>query len=241
MAGAPRTGPGGPEIRLETTRGGGNMAKRPAPPGGKVQPVVGTSLVGTYGPYHCTRRGVEAARTASGRVSRRVRMDSSGGRPSGSTWLAPPKDKLVLYRDATSSLGLVQLSDSNELPASQPAHSVASLPTSERRMSRQGSERREKVPCPKCGSLVQWQYMTKRDKNMHQGGRRRIHVCPYCSAHKPKTYSTFLDWRNHLSDTHHTCIQDGDPLMHAGYAAGFKLDDLGRLHKLEGSDTDSAY
>ena len=41
---------------------------------------------------------------------------------------------------------------------------------------------REQVPCPKCGSRVQQQYMRKHDKNMHQGGRRRIHVCPYCSA-----------------------------------------------------------
>ena len=49
-------------------------------------------------------------------------MDSSGGRPSRSTWVEPPTDRLVLYRDATSSPGSVQSSDSNELPASQPAH-----------------------------------------------------------------------------------------------------------------------
>ena len=105
-------------------------------------------------------------------------------------------------------------------------------------MSRQGLDCGERV---KCGSRVQWQYMKKHNKNMHQGGRRRIHVCPYCSADEPKTYSTFLDWRNHLSETHPTCIQDGNPLLRAEYATGFKLDGWGRLHELDGRDTDSAY
>ena len=84
-------------------------------------------------------------------------------------------------------------------------------------------------------------YMRRNDKNMHQGGQRRIHVCPYCSADKVKTYFTFVDWRNHLTDAHHTCIKDGDPLMRAEYATGFKLDGWGRLHELDGSDTDQAY
>ena len=135
------------------------------------------------------------------------------------------------YIDATSSPGSVQSSDStNCQPASQPAHSVASLPTSERRMSGRGSDGREKVPCPKCGSRVQRQYMLRHDKNMHQGGRRRIHLCPYCSANKAKTYFTLLDWRNHLLDTLHTCIQDRNLLMSAEYAGGFKLDEWGQLH-----------
>ena len=64
-------------------------------------------------------------------------------------------------------------------------------------------------------------------------------MCPYCSADKAKTYSTFLDWRNHLSAMHHTCLEDGDPLMRAEYAGGFKLDDWGQLY--EGSDTDPVY
>ena len=79
---------------------------------------------------------------------------------------------------------------------------------------------------------IQQQYMKKHDKNMHQVGR---------SAGKPKTYTTFLDWRNHLSGTHPTCIRDGDPLLCAKYAAGFKLEDWGWFHDLDGSDTDSAY
>ena len=148
-------------------------------------------------------------------------------------------ERLVLYRDAAGSLRSVQSSNSNKLPTSQP--SVESLPTSERGMSGQGLGPRERVKCPKCGSRVQQQYMKKHDKNMHQGGRRQIHVFPYCSADKPKTSSTFLDWRNHLWETHPTSIQDGDPLLHAKYAAGFKLDDWGRLYELDGSYTDSAY
>ena len=73
------------------------------------------------------------------------------------------------------------------------------------------------------------------------GGRRRIHVCPYCSADKARTYSTFLDWKNHLSDTHHHCIEAGDSLLRAEYAAGFKLDQWGRFHELDGSENDQAY
>ena len=64
------TGPSGPEIRLETTRDGGNAAETPATPGGEAWPVVGTSSVGMDGPYHSTRKGVEATRTARGRASR---------------------------------------------------------------------------------------------------------------------------------------------------------------------------
>ena len=200
------------DIRLETTGLGGNCRGAGAP-GGGARPIMGTSPVGTNGPYHFTVRGVEAAKTARGRVSR------LGG---GSEWTRPEAglvetERLVLYRDATSSLGSVQSSDSDEPPTSQP--SFASLPTSERRMSGQAGDRREKVPCPKCGSRVQRQYFLKHNKNMHQGGRCQIHVP--CLADKPKTYSTFLDWTNHLSETHPTCIHDGDPLLRAKYATGF--------------------
>ena len=54
---SPRTGPSGPEIKLETTRDGANGAETPATPGGKARFVVGTSSVETDGPYHSTRRG----------------------------------------------------------------------------------------------------------------------------------------------------------------------------------------
>ena len=76
---------------------------------------------------------------------------------------------------------------------------------------------------------------------MHQGARRRKHACPYCSAEKAKTYSTFLDWKNHLSDTHGHSMEDDDPLWREEYAAGFKLDRWGRYHELEGNETDRAY
>ena len=66
-------------------------------------------------------------------------------------------------------------------------------------------------------------------------------MCPYCSADKVKTDSTFLDWKNYLSDTRHTCIEDGDPLLWAEYAAGFKFNGWRRLYKLDVSDTDLAY
>ena len=147
--------------------------------------------------------------------------------------MAPPTDRLVLYRDSTSSPGSVQLSDSNELPASQPAHF--------REKDVRTSNQRGQVPCPKFGSRVQRRYLRRHDKNMHQGGRRWIHFCPYCSGDKVKMYSTFVDWRNHPSDTHHTRMEEGDPLLQAEYAAGFKLDGWGRLHELDGSDTKLVY
>ena len=57
----------------------------------------------------------------------------------------------------------------------------ASQPTSERRMSGRGSNQREQVLCPKCGSRVQRQYMQRHNKNM--GGRcsgafSTSHGCP---------------------------------------------------------------
>ena len=72
------------------------------------------------------------------------------------------------------------------------------------------------------------------------GGQRRKHACPYCSADKAKTYSTFLDWK-HLSDTQGHCMESDDPLWQEEYTAGFKLDRCGRFHELEGSETDRAY
>ena len=119
-------------------------------------------------------------------------MDSPRCRPSGSARVALPTDRLVLYRDATSSPSSVKASESNELPARQPPYSKA------RRMSRRGSYMREQVPCPKCGSRVQGQYMRKHDKNMHPGGRRRIHVCPYCSADKASLTGR-ITCRTHIS------------------------------------------
>ena len=56
-----------------------------------------------------------------------------------------------------------------------------------------------------------------------------------------RTYSTFLDWKNHLSGTHGHCIEAEDPLWGEEYATGFKLDQWGRFHELDGSETDRAY
>ena len=48
-------------------------------------------------------------------------MESPGSWPGGGARVAPPADGLVLYRSARSSQRSVQSSESNELPASQPA------------------------------------------------------------------------------------------------------------------------
>ena len=80
-------------------------------------------------------------------------MDSPGSRPSGGAWVAPPADGLVLYRSARSSQRSVQSSESNKLPARQPAQPEAS------RMSGKGAYPKEQVSCPKCWNRVQRQYM----------------------------------------------------------------------------------
>ena len=144
--GSPRTGPSGPEIRLETTRDGEKSRWRRKRPQWRGAARRG-NLVGRKErtlPFH--PEGVEASGTARGRASRRARMDSPGCRLSGRAWVAPPTDGLVLYSDVNSSPSSVQSSESKELPARQPAHSKAS------RMSGRGSYLREQVPCPKCGS-----------------------------------------------------------------------------------------
>ena len=106
-------------------------------------------------------------------------------------------------------------------------------------MSGKGANPQEKVPCPKCGKRVQRRYLRKHERSVHQGVRRRRHVCPYCSAETCKTYSTFQDWKNHLHATHEQCLEHDDPREE--YAAGFKLDRWERFHGIEGDETDRAY
>ena len=141
--------------------------------------------------------------------------------------MAPPADRLVLYRRGRSSWRSVQSSESNQPETS--------------RMSGKGTYPKEQIPCPKCGSRMQRRNMRKHKWSMHQGVRRRRHVCPYCSVEKCRTYSTFLDWRNLLLDTHEHCLEDDDPLQREEYAAGFKLDRWERFHDLEGNEKDRAY
>ena len=128
-------------------------------------------------------------------------MDLPGSRPGGRARVAPPADGLVLYKRARSSW----------------------------RMSGKGANAKEQIPCPKCGSRVQRRNMRKHKRSVHQGVRRRRHVCPYCSAEKCK---------NHLQ-THGQCLDD--PLQREEYAAGFKLDRWERFHEIEGDETDRAY
>ena len=108
-------------------------------------------------------------------------------------------------------------------------------------MSRNGANPQEKIPCPKCGKRVQRRYLRKHERSMHQGVRRRRHVCPYCSAETCRTYSTFQDWKIHLHATHEQCLEYDDPLEREEYAAGFKLDRWERFHGIEGDETDRAY
>ena len=109
------------------------------------------------------------------------------------------------------------------------------------RMSGKGANPQKKIPCPKCGSRVQRRNLRKHDRSMHQGVRRRKHVCPYCSAETCKTYSTFQDLKNHLHATHEQCLEYDDPLEREKYAAGFKLDRWERFHDIQGDETDLAY
>ena len=117
---------------------------------------------------------------------------------------------------------------------SQPSPKPAGCPENELSL-------RSKYRAPSAGIECSDGICESTTRNMHQGARPRRHACPYCSAEKAKTYSTFLDWRNHLSDTHEHCMEDDDPLQREEYAAGFKLNRWGRFHELEGNENDRAY
>ena len=55
---------------------------------------------------------------------------------------------------------------------------AATLPTTGCDMADRGSNPKEKISCPKCGNQVQRDGMRRHNQNMHQGQRKRIHVCP---------------------------------------------------------------
>ena len=129
-------------------------------------------------------------------------MDSPGSRPSGGAWAAPPADRLVLYRSVKISQRSVQSSESNELPARQPAKPEAS------RMSGKGAQSKEQVPCIRGHDAEDTSARTARLK-------------------KPKHIPPFWIGGTHLSDTHEHCMEDDDPLQREEYAAGFKLDRWG--------------
>ena len=144
--------------------------------------------------------------------------------------MAPPADGMVLYRRARSSWRSVQSSESNELPASL---RPAGYPERERTRRKRYRAPSAGIGCSDetCGSTTEHA----------SGGTTTRHVCPYCSAEKYKTYSTFQDWKNHLHATHEQCLEYDDPLEREEYAASFKLDRWERFHDIEGDETDRAY
>ena len=91
---------------------------------------------------------------------------------------------------------------------------------------------KEKIPCETCEKRVQWDGMVRHNCSLHQGSRRRYHVCPFCTD---KRYSTFHDWRNHVWG-HKTCLKGrwDDPILLQGYAAGLMLDQWFRFHEITG-------
>ena len=97
---------------------------------------------------------------------------------------------------------------------------------------------KEKIPCPKCGNKVQRAGIRCHNHSMHEGQRRRVHMCPFCSRSNPKTYSTFRDWKRHIKDPHPPCLVGGedDPLVIEEYTAGFKLDRWHRFHGITGDE-----
>ena len=196
--------------------------------GKRGQDASGPRRRGMDGSYHFTRKGWKQ------------KKPPGAGPVSGSEWTRPEADPAEAHewRDQRTGWYYIETRPAhpaqfnrairtNCQPATQPAH------------FREKDVRTRRLPeCRAPSAEVEWWYMLRHDKNMHQAGRCQVHVCLYCSGDKVKTYSTFVDWRNHLSDTHHHCMEEGDPLLEA---AGFKLDSWGRLHELDGSDTDPAY
>ena len=157
-------------------------------------------------------------------------MDSPRSRPGGRARVAPPADGLVLYRRARSSWRSVQSRGLNELAASQPA-SPRPAGCPEKEQTRRGKYRAPSagVGCSDetCGST--------------NGACTRGYDAEGTSAHTAWLKNAghtpyFLDWRNHLLDTHEHCLEDDDPLQREEYAAGFKLDRWERFHDLEGNE-----
>ena len=178
------------------------------------------------GPYHFASGGWKHKEPlGGGPVDRPEWTPPEVGRAEGHGWRHQRMDWYYI-----SSIKRVERTASQ--PASQPETS---------RMSGKGANPQEKIPCPKCGSRVQRRNMWKHERSVHQGVPRRRHVCPYCSAEKCKTYSTFQDWKNHLHDTQGQCLEYDDPLEREEYTAGFKLDRWERFHDIEGDETDRAY
>ena len=217
--GSRQDGPSGPEIRLESTKkkknGGGTGEPR--------RRGVSRCRIGRGdGPYHFASRGWKHKELLG------------GGPVDRPEWTCPEVGRAEEHgwRHQRMDWYYMEISQTNCQPASQPETS---------RMSGKGANPKEQIPCPKCGSLVQRRNMRKHERSLHQGVRQRRHICPYCSAEKCKTYSTFQDWKNHLHDTHGQCLEYDDPLQREEYAAGFKLDRWERFHDIEGDETDRAY
>ena len=186
-----------------------------------------------HGPYHFASGGWKHKEPlGGGPVNRSEWTHPEVGRAEEHRWRHQRMDWYYIGGQGAHGDQFNRASRTNCQPASQPETS---------RMSGKGANPQEKILCPKCGSRVQRQNLRKHDRSMHQGVRRRRQVCPYCSAEKCKTYSTFQDWKNHLHDTHEQCLEYDDPLKREEYAPGFKLDRWERFHDIEGDETDRAY
>ena len=189
--GSRQDGPSGPEIRLESTKkkknGGGTGEPRRR---GVSRCRIGRS----DGPYHFASRGWKHKEPLGGwPVHRSEWTHPEVGQAEEQGWCHQRMDWYYIGGRGAHGDQFNRASRTNCQPASQPETST---------MFGKGANPQEKIPCPKCGSWVQRRNLRKHDRSMHQGVRRRRHVCLYCSAEKYKTYSTFQDWKNHLHATH---------------------------------------
>ena len=193
--GSRQDGPSGPEIRLESTKkrknGGGTGEPRK-------RGVSRCRIDRSDGPYHFACRGWKHKEPlGGGPVGRPEWTRPEDGRAEEHGWRHQQMDWYYIGGRGAHGDQFNRASQTNCQPASQPETS---------RMSGKGANPKEQIPCPKCGSRVQRRNMRKHERSVHQGVRRRRHVCPYCSAERCKTYSTFQDWKNHLQDTHGQCL-----------------------------------
>ena len=159
-------------------------------------------------------------------------MDSPGSRPCGGARVAPPADGLVLYRSARSSQRSVQSSESNELPASQPASpKPAGCPEKEQ-------TRRSKYRAPSVGIGCSDGICESTTRACIRGYDAEDTPARTARLKKPKHIP--LSWiggttsRTPMSIVWRT-------MSRSRVGAGFKLDQWGRFHDLEGNETDLAY
>ena len=136
--------------------------------------------------------------------------------------MAPPAVVLELYRVVACPPMSVLLNHSSKLPPLEPAAATATARMQEHHgRAAFGPDTEDPLP------EVQDPGPVGRDETARlllvPRSTEVVHVCPFDAE---KRFSTFHDWKNHVVNTHRSCLVKGEdnPLLQQGYAASLRLD-----------------